>query len=236
MIPPDPFSLLITLVFLLSPQTPLAMNLSSIRLEVEQSGERCTRIDGTIGTNSINTDTPVYTIYSLLAVSNERAKGDGRREKEGDRDTQNLQQPSSHVCLHLFQFTCRRLPRCLSAPSPASLVPRSHRRRHPLPHFHPYSPISSGSCLHPDRAPRTHPLADSMGTAQCHVTALEMYRKRQRTDNITTRLYSAAASPVYACPYSVSARGRPFDTHFTLLREPILRGSPRHDTIRECSL
>jgi hypothetical protein len=110
------------------------------------------------------------------------------RIRPNERERERKPGSPPHVCLHLFQFTCCRLPRCRSAPSP----PRSHVVV--LPHFHPYSPISSTPYLHPIPLPRAHLPLDSVGTAQCHVTALEMYRKRRCTDNVTTRLYSPAAS------------------------------------------
>lgn len=70
----------------------------------------------TIGTNSINSDSPVYTIFLGCGI-----KRDRKREKERER-VESSSPP--HVCLHLFQFTCCRLPRCLSAPIP---------RRRPTP-------------------------------------------------------------------------------------------------------
>lgn len=132
-----------------SPPALLATNASSIRLEAEQSREH---VASTVGTNSINIDTPVYaTIYSLLAVSNEKAKRGRKRERE--THTQNLQQPSSRlsafVPIHLMPITA--LP--LRAGS-TSLAPRSHVAVVLYPIFIPILPFPPVPCLHPNRAPQ----------------------------------------------------------------------------------
>lgn len=114
-------------------------------------------------------------------------------EKERKRASERERISSSppHVCLHLFQFTCCRLPRCLSAPSPPRPDPMSSSST-------PFSSLFS-HFLCPVPSPRPLPSNPSttrlVGTVQCHVTALEMYRKRRCTDNVTTRLYSPVASP-----------------------------------------
>lgn len=58
----------------------------------------------------------------------------------------------------------------------------------PLPPFRRHS-------LSPLPLPRAHLPLDSVGMAQCHVTAFEMYRKRRCTNNATIHLYSPLAPP-----------------------------------------
>lgn len=121
----------------------------------------------TIGTNSINSDSPVYTIFLGCGI---------KREGEIERESPAVHLTSVCICSN-----------SLAADYRAASPHRSHVVV--LPHFHPYSPISSAPYLRPDPFPRAHLPLDSVGTAQCHVTALEMYRKRPCTDNVMTRLY-----------------------------------------------
>lgn len=124
----------------------------------------------TIGTNSINSDSPVYTIFLGCGI-----KRDRKREREREWSP----------VVHLTSV-------CICSNSlAADYRAASPRRSHVvvLPHFHPYSPISSAPYLRPNPFPRAHLPLDSVDTEQCHVTALEMYRKRRCTDNVMTRLY-----------------------------------------------
>lgn len=143
---------------------------------VEQSRGRCA--SSTVGTNSINTDTP-FILYFLVAVS------------------------SGSSAAHLTSV-------CICSNSlAADYRAASPRRVHPVRSYVLSSPTPLSSlfshflCLvSTPEPPRAHLLLDSVGMAQCHVTASEMYRKRRCTDHVTTRLYSPAASP--ACPILLS--------------------------------
>lgn len=113
-----------------------------------------------------------------------------------------IKQASSppHVCLHLFQFTCCRLP--LPLGPDISFQPLPLVDVHP-PFSSPYSPISS-----PHPSPPPPPSLDTTrlvsrldsSRQQCHVTALGAYLKRTTS---VGREVSRTVWPIISLPSRV---------------------------------
>lgn len=164
------------------------------------------RARSTIGTNSINTDTSIYTIFLGCGIKRERKKERGK-----EREYLAVHLMSVCICSNSLAADYRA-----ASPRRVHLAPIPCRR--PLPHFHPYSPISSALYLHPTpslesiyHSTRGHGAVSRNRTR--NVSKEAMYRQRNDSP-LLARSFSCLFSSVSAC----CPLAHPFDTHFTVNR------------------